>query len=171
MRRKYFGLAIAAFATLGPMQAWGGDREIAEQIIKRLKTNRDSGALKDFTLDMKVDKGVVLFRGNVSQDSQKDLVLSAAQGIEGIAKVVDEVSVGGASVVQVSEPQVAAAAAPVSVATVPAAKLLTANVKTAAQEEPVNRKTSTTRKGEFSFREALAAQANAISAPRRFSWK
>ena len=51
MRRKYFGLAIAAIATFGPMQAWGGDREIAEQIIKRLKSNRDSGALKDFTLD------------------------------------------------------------------------------------------------------------------------
>ena len=67
MRRKYFGLAIAAIAMLGPMQAWGGDREIAQQIIQRLKTNRDSGALKEFTLDMKVDKGVVLFRGSVSQ--------------------------------------------------------------------------------------------------------
>ncbi|MEM8666454.1 MAG: BON domain-containing protein [Planctomycetota bacterium] len=96
MRRKYFGLAIAAFATLGPMQAWGGDREIAEQIISRLKSNRDSGALKDFTLDMKVDGGVVLFKGSVSQSSQKDLVLNAADGIEGVSKVVDEVSVAGA---------------------------------------------------------------------------
>ena len=75
MRRKYFGLAIAAIATFGPMQAWGGDREIAEQIIKRLKSNRDSGALKDFTLDMKVDKGVVIFRGSVVKDAQKQLVL------------------------------------------------------------------------------------------------
>ena len=89
MRRKYFGLAIAAIATLGPMQAWGGDREIAEQIIKRLKTNRDSGALKDFTLDMKVDNGVVLFRGSVTQNAQKGLVLETAKGIEGVAKVVD----------------------------------------------------------------------------------
>lgn len=93
MRRKYFGLAIAAFATFGPMQAWGGDKEIAEQIISRLKSNRDSGALKDFTLDMKVDEGVVLFQGNVSQASQKDLVLGAAEGIEGVNKVVDKVSV------------------------------------------------------------------------------
>ncbi len=93
MRRKYFGLAIAAFATLGPMQAWGGDREIAEQIIKRLKTSRDSGALQDFTLDMKVDNGVVLFRGNVSEEAQKDLLLKATDGIEGISHVVDEVSV------------------------------------------------------------------------------
>lgn len=97
MRRKYFGLAIAALATIGPMQAWGGDREIAEQIIQRLKSNRDSGALKDFTLDMKVDNGVVLFRGNVSQSTQKDVVLRAADGIVGITKIVDEVTVTSAA--------------------------------------------------------------------------
>ena len=93
MRRMFFGLAIAAFATFGPMQAWGGDREIAEQIIQRLKNNRDSGALKDFTLDMKVEDGVVLFRGNVSQAAQKQVVLRAADGIVGISRVVDEVNV------------------------------------------------------------------------------
>ena len=93
MRRKYFGLAIAAIATFGPMQAWGGDREIAEQIIKRLKSNRDSGALKDFTLDMKVDEGVVLFRGSVAEDAQKQLVLATAKGIDGITKITDEVKI------------------------------------------------------------------------------
>ncbi|MDE0864243.1 MAG: BON domain-containing protein [Rubripirellula sp.] len=97
MRRKYFGLAIAAIATFGPMQAWGGDRDIAEQIIKRLKSNRDSGALKDFTLDMKVEKGVVLFRGNVSKDIQKNLVLKTANGIDGVTKVLDEVKVSAAA--------------------------------------------------------------------------
>ncbi len=144
MRRKYFGLAIAAFATLGPMQAWGGDREIAEQIIKRLKTNRDSGALKDFTLDMKVDKGVVLFRGNVSQDQQKDLVLGAAKGIEGITKVVDEVSVKSAEVV---EAQVFKPKAAVAVAT---------------EEAPTAAPVARPSKEKFSFREALAAQAGKI---------
>ncbi|TWU42978.1 periplasmic protein [Novipirellula aureliae] len=93
MRSTYFGLAIAAIAALGPMQVWGGDREIAEQIIKRLKVNRDQGALKDFTLDMKVDNGVVVFRGNVSQAGQKDLVLKTADGLEGIERVIDEVTV------------------------------------------------------------------------------
>ena len=93
MRRKYFGLAIAAIATLGPMQAFGGDREIAEQIIQRLKANRDSGALEDFALDLKVDQGVVVFRGNVSGQDQKDLVLNSAGNIDGIAQIVDEVRV------------------------------------------------------------------------------
>jgi len=93
MRQKYFGIAIAAFATLGSATAWGGDREIAAQIITRLNESRDSGELKDFTLDMKVDKGIVLFRGNVSENAQKRIVLKAAQGIDGIAKVVDEVDI------------------------------------------------------------------------------
>lgn len=93
MRRKYLGLAIAAITALGPASAFGGDREIAQEIMTRLKSDRDSGALKDFTLDMKVDQGVVLFRGSVSETEQKQLVLAAAEGVEGIAKVVDEVAI------------------------------------------------------------------------------
>ena len=93
MRRKYFGLAIAALVTLGHTAAFGGDQEIAQEIMTRLKSNRDTGALKDFSLDMRVEEGVVLFRGNVSQQDQKNLVLSAAKGVEGITKVVDEVVV------------------------------------------------------------------------------
>lgn len=150
MRRKYFGLAIAAIATIGPLQAWGGDREIAEQIIQRLKVNRDSGALKDFTLDMKVDDGVVLFRGNVSQDGQKDLVLNAAQGIEGIAKVVDEVTV--------TKTQPAA----------PAAKVIKPKAALAVAEapQPVKQAAAPAQpKQDFSFREALAKQAKAIRTP------
>ena len=93
MRRKYLGLAIAAITAIGPASAFGGDREIAQEIMTRLKSNRDSGALKDFTLDMKVDQGIVLFRGSVTQAEQKQLVLAAAEGVEGITEVVDEVSV------------------------------------------------------------------------------
>jgi osmotically-inducible protein OsmY len=151
MRRKYFGLAIAALATLGPMQAWGGDREIAEQIIQRLKSDRDSGALKDFTLDMKVDKGVVLFRGSVKEDSQKDLVLKAADGIDGIAHVVDEVQVSSATA-HVMKPKT-----PGAVIQEPAeeAGIEVAFVHPAEASPPETDQ-------DFSFRKALAAQAQAI---------
>ena len=153
MRRTYLSLAIAALATatLGPMQAFGGDREIAEQIIQRLKTNRDSGALKDFTLDMKVNEGVVLLRGNVAKDEMKSLVLSAADGIEGVNEIVDEVKVTPKAVVADAAPALetpeadelaVAVAAPVSLAT-PAMK------------------TQTQDKG-FSFKEALAAEAKLV---------
>ncbi|MEM6469889.1 MAG: BON domain-containing protein [Planctomycetota bacterium] len=106
MRRKYLGLAIAAITAFGPATAFGGDREIAQEIMTRLKSNRDSGALKDFTLDMKVDKGVVLFRGSVSEADQKKLVLAAAEGIDGIAKVVDEVAVKTAEPIAKAEAKV-----------------------------------------------------------------
>lgn len=108
MRRKYLGLAIAAITALGPASAFGGDKEIAQEIMTRLKSDRDSGALKDFTLDMKVDQGVVLFRGSVSKNEHKQLVLAAAEGVEGISKVVDEVAVKAASTAEkAAEPQTA----------------------------------------------------------------
>jgi osmotically-inducible protein OsmY len=93
MRRIFLSAAIMAIVAGGPLQAQAGDREIAQQIIDRLKVHRDAGALKDFTLDLKVDQGVVLLRGSVGQPEQKANVLAAAQGIEGIAKVVDEIEV------------------------------------------------------------------------------
>ncbi len=93
MRRKYFGLAMAAVATLGPAQVYGGDTEIAQSIMERLKQSRDTGDLKDFSLDMKVDDGVVLFRGKVVGDEQRQLVLDASDGIDGIRNVVDELEV------------------------------------------------------------------------------
>lgn len=152
MRRKYLGIAIAALATFGPMQAWGGDREIAEQIIQRLKTNRDSGALKDFTLDMKVDAGVVLFRGNVSEAVQKDLVLATAAGIEGIASIVDEVSV-----TPIAKPAAMVTAKPTAVAEVVKPK---ASIAEVMQEET---QAAPMQDPGFSLRDALAAQAKAIA--------
>lgn len=169
MRRKYFGLAIAAIATFGPMQAWGGDREIAEQIIKRLKSNRDSGALKEFTLDMKVDEGVVLFRGSVCKDAQKQLVLGTAKGIDGVTKVKDEVKIVTAAPMMavkapVAKPDLAdlPAPAPEVVKTKPESKV--------AELQPSNRKASKlaskpapaavakAKPNPFSFKQALSAK-------------
>jgi osmotically-inducible protein OsmY len=156
MRRKKLLIAIAALASLGPIQAQAadtatGDREIAKQIIQRLKSNRDSGALKDFTLDMKVDQGVVLFRGNVNADDQKQLVLDAASGIDGIAKVVDEVSV-----TETAQP--VAIAATKAVAKKPEAVVLT--------PKPVVAPKAFDHSG-FSFREALASEAQVVRQLKR----
>jgi osmotically-inducible protein OsmY len=151
MRRKYFGLAMAALATLGPMQAWGGDREIAEQIMQRLKSSRDSGALNDFTLDMKVDQGVVLFRGKVTEDSQKDLVLQAAEGIDGIAGVVDQVDVSSATA-EVIEPTASVG---------DDLELPEQAVLEVASVEPIEPEPAADDQ-DFSLRQALKAQAAAI---------
>ncbi|GAA5508932.1 BON domain-containing protein [Novipirellula caenicola] len=165
MRRTYFGLAIAAIAALGPMQVFGGDREIAQQIIQRLKVNRDSGALKDFTLDMKVDNGVVLFRGNVSQSAQKDLVLKTASGIEGIQNIVDEVTINGHA--PEAEKATAVVVKPAkSVAVVTPAPAIEESVKPAKADSTSNAVAKSNRnqprESNFSFSQALAAKAAAI---------
>ena len=43
MRRKYLGLAIAAITAFGPATAFGGDREIANEIMTRLKNRPRRG--------------------------------------------------------------------------------------------------------------------------------
>ena len=120
MRRFFLAATIMSIVASGPLQALAGDREIAEQFIQRLKVQRDAGSLKGFTLDLKVDKGVVLLRGSVGQASQKQDVLAVANGIEGITSVVDEITVSGADPVaapaaeqaMVVRPKAAGAAAP-----------------------------------------------------------
>jgi osmotically-inducible protein OsmY len=93
MRRRFAGLAMLAIfaATHSNLQA--DDREVAQQIIQQLKSHRDAGRLKGFKVDMKVDDGVVLFKGNVVNPAQRDLVLRAAEGISGVTRVVNEITV------------------------------------------------------------------------------
>lgn len=93
MRHKYLGLAMAAAATLGPVQAFGGDREIAQSIHGKLHQSRTSGELKNFDFNIKVDEGVVLFRGKVVGDEQRAIVLESSKGIDGVRKVIDELKI------------------------------------------------------------------------------
>ena len=97
MRRFFLAATMLTIVAGGPLQAQAGDREIAEQIIQKLKVQRDAGTLKDFTLDLKVDKGVVLMRGNVCESAQKQSVLAVTKGIDGIANVVDEITIASAN--------------------------------------------------------------------------
>ena len=151
MRRFFLAATILSIVAGGPLQAQAGDREIAEQIIQKLKVQRDAGSLKDFTLDLKVDKGVVLMRGSVREAAQKEGVLSATKGIEGIANVVDEISVGPAVAKAVAAPS----------ATTDATATVVRPKATIATAEPVKAKTpsSSTAKSNdsFSFKQALAA--------------
>ncbi|QDV67602.1 periplasmic protein [Rosistilla carotiformis] len=89
MRRLFVGMAMMATMSM-PLSAWSGDREIAEQIILKLKTHRDSGALKDFKVDLKVNDGVVAFNGSVASLAQRNLVLEATKSVDGIKDIVDD---------------------------------------------------------------------------------
>ena len=169
MRRKYLGLAIAAIATFGPIQAFGGDREIAQQIVKRLQQNRSSGALKDFSFDMKVDKGVVLFRGKVSREAQKQLVLRTAEGIQGIENVVDELAimpVAQAPLAKTVKPSAKVVkSAPASVKTEPPV------AKVAKADSPKVKAAPSADASRFSLSKALALQASKIDSNERLPSK
>lgn len=93
MRRFFLKAAVLALAAACPSLGWAGDHEIAQQISQRLQAQRAAGTLKGFKLDMKVDQGVVIFSGNVASDAQKSLVLSAAEGLDGVADVVDQINI------------------------------------------------------------------------------
>ncbi len=100
MRRTFVGLAILACLSAVTPSVRGDDREVAQKIIQELKTQRDAGKLKGFTLDMKVDNGVVMFRGQVTDPAQRGLVLKAADGIAGVTKVVDQLVVADQAAVK-----------------------------------------------------------------------
>ncbi len=100
MRRRTLSLALAALAAAGtsqlaPSQLYAGDSEIAGDIMTRLKASRDAGNLKGFTLDMKVEDGIVSFRGQVATREQQKLVLAAADGLDGVVQVVNDLAIAG----------------------------------------------------------------------------
>ncbi|QDV10884.1 periplasmic protein [Rosistilla oblonga] len=116
MRRLFVGMAMMATMSM-PLSAWSGDREIAEQIIAKLKTHRDSGALKDFKVDLKVNDGVVAFNGSVASATQRKLVLDATKSVDGIKDIVDGMQLPAANA-----SKAAPSSAPTLVKTKPAVK-------------------------------------------------
>lgn len=93
MRRFFVGVALYTLAAVTPLAAWGGDREIAEQIFLKLKEQQASGVLQGFTLDLGVNEGQVVLKGQVSTESQRDAVLAVANDTEGVSSVIDEISI------------------------------------------------------------------------------
>lgn len=94
MRRFFVGVALYTLAAVTPLAAWGGDREIAEQIFTKLKGQQTAGVLQGFTLDLGVNEGRVVLKGQVSTPEQHAAVLAAAKQVEGVVDVVDQISVG-----------------------------------------------------------------------------
>ena len=111
MRRLLLGLAVAA-TTLVPSVVSADDTHIADFIQTRLKGEQQDGNLRGFNVDMQVEKGIVWFRGTVSNAKQEMLILKTAQqaGHLGVVQVVDDIEVAKSPVRPVSyaKPQVSA---------------------------------------------------------------
>jgi hypothetical protein len=89
MRRFWTTLAMG-FAILSPAFAMAGDQEIAQQIGQNLK---NSGKLKGYSINVKVQEGVAQLNGTVSSAQQLDDALSIAEVTPGIERVVNNLSV------------------------------------------------------------------------------
>ncbi len=101
MRSLLLGLVVAV-ATLIPNLAAADDQEIARHIMSKLQVEQQRGALKGFHVDMRVDKGTVWYQGFVSNQEQKDLILSTAQKAKhlGVVQIVDDITIQVASETQ-----------------------------------------------------------------------
>ncbi|MDZ4849169.1 MAG: BON domain-containing protein [Pirellulaceae bacterium] len=93
MRRFFLGLAIASLTAAAPVTAFGGDREIADNIISSIKKQQSDGSLKGFDIDLSVEAGIVTLTGSVANYEQAASVLMAAHEARGVSKVIDEISV------------------------------------------------------------------------------
>lgn len=95
MRRYCLGLAIALVVGMSASAVTADDNEIAQHIYQKLKAAQDSGSLRGFHVDMRVDRGTVWFKGFVASAEQEMLILRTAQqaGRLGVIQVVDDIDV------------------------------------------------------------------------------
>ncbi len=93
MRRFFFGLAVFALAAPMPLLAETTDRQIAQQIISLLKSQKENGELKGFNLDLQVEDGAVYLKGFVSEREQRRKAIEAARRVKGVEQVYNEIEI------------------------------------------------------------------------------
>jgi hypothetical protein len=93
MRLYVFRLAILSLALLGVSVVRGDDQQIAQQIMQKLKAEKDAGALKGFSIDLQVDEGTVWLSGRVANQQQHERALDLARRVPGVQQVVDDLTV------------------------------------------------------------------------------
>jgi hypothetical protein len=108
MRRFMLGIAFA-ITSLMPAIGLADDQQIADFIKSRLQAHQQQGRLRGFNVDMTVERGVVWFKGHVSNNEQESLILQTAQqaGHLGVVKVVDDIEIAGTMPNMARNPQAA----------------------------------------------------------------
>jgi osmotically-inducible protein OsmY len=74
------------------------DSEIARQIVLLLKEQKDHGRLRNFGIDVQVEQGTVWMSGYVASEAQEHIALNIARYVDGVAQVVDDLTLGTAPV-------------------------------------------------------------------------
>ena len=89
MRRLVFGLAVVGALLVVPvLQA--DDEAVGQRVVQTLQQQKTQGVLKDFSIDLQVEQGVVWLKGEVASQSQRELVLGAISNLEGVKQVVND---------------------------------------------------------------------------------
>jgi hypothetical protein len=65
------------------------DKEIAESISSQLETAKESGKLRNFSIELTVDEGVVRLEGRAPSEQARDLIIETARRIPGVKQVVN----------------------------------------------------------------------------------
>jgi osmotically-inducible protein OsmY len=68
-------------------------KQIAQEIVGRMREEMERGNLRGFGVDVEVNKGVVWLKGRVSSQEQQDLALKIAHQTEGVTRVVNKLTV------------------------------------------------------------------------------
>jgi osmotically-inducible protein OsmY len=69
--------------------------QIAQDVVARLRDQKETGELKDFTIDVNVVDGVVWLSGQVANQEQMQLALDQARYVNGVKTVVNDLKVKG----------------------------------------------------------------------------
>ena len=92
-------VAVAPIATQAPqvigepLETTRDSQEITNEVLKRLSTQKDLGTLREFGIDVQVDKGVVWMSGYVASAEQQTLALEMARYVPGVKQVVNDLNV------------------------------------------------------------------------------
>ncbi len=132
MRRFFFGLAVFALAAPVPLLAETTDRQIAQQIVKQLKSQKEAGQLKGFNLDLQVEEGAVYLSGFVTEPEQRRKAVDAARRVEGVTQVFNEIEIKPSALKPLSEPK------PIVAADTSKAKDISETLATAPQPPAVD---------------------------------
>ncbi|MCA9249408.1 MAG: BON domain-containing protein, partial [Planctomycetales bacterium] len=88
------------------------DQQIVDELANKLTELRDAGKLQGFGLDLECEKGVVWLSGKVASAEQQMLALRAAQRVDGVTKIVNNIELAEAEAQLASLNQEAPAAEP-----------------------------------------------------------
>ncbi|MCA9145461.1 MAG: BON domain-containing protein [Planctomycetaceae bacterium] len=90
---------VEPIATIEPkaivesVSAESDSQSITDEVLGRLAKQKELGALRDFGIDVQVDKGVVWMSGYVADEEQRTLALDMARYVSGVKQVVNDLSV------------------------------------------------------------------------------